>query len=86
MSMTQDAESLWRGSAYRHPRPWATDFPSLSLVDMFENTARAHPERPLLDFLGRRYSYAEVADGAARVAVGLARMGYGPGDRIGLFL
>jgi len=84
--MTQDAESLWRGSAYRHPTLWATDFPPLSLVDMFENTARTYPERPLLDFLGRRYSYAEVADGAARVAAGLARMGYGPGDRIGLFL
>jgi long-chain acyl-CoA synthetase len=58
----------------------------LSLVEMFEATARTHPERPLLDFLGRRYSYAEVVDGAARVATGLARMGYGPGDRIGLFL
>jgi long-chain acyl-CoA synthetase len=84
--MTQDAESLWRGSAYRHPTAWATDFPPLSLVEMFEATARTYPERPLLDFLGRRYSYAEVVDGAARVATGLARMGYGPGDRIGLFL
>lgn len=84
--MTQDTESLWRGSAYRHPTAWATDFPPLSLVDMFENTARTYPDRPLLDFLGRRYSYAEVMDGATRVAAGLARMGYGPGDRIGLFL
>lgn len=84
--MTQDMENPWRGSAYRHPTPWATDFPPLSLVDMFENSARTYPQRPLLDFLGRRYSYAEVADGAARVATGLARMGYGPGDRIGLFL
>ncbi len=58
----------------------------MSLVEMFEATARTHPERPLLDFLGRRFSYADVVDGAARVATGLARMGYGPGDRIGLFL
>lgn len=79
-------ENPWRGSAYRHPTAWATDYPPLSLVDMFENSARAYPERPLLDFLGRRYSYAEVMDGATRVATGLARMGYGPGDRIGLFL
>ena len=84
--MTQDMESLWRGSAYRHPTPWATNFPPLSLIDMFEATAQTYPERPLLDFLGRRYSYAEVVGGAARVATGLARMGYGPGDRIGLFL
>jgi len=86
MSMTRDLESPWRTSAYRHPTPWATDFPPLSLVDMFENIARTYPDRPLLDFLGRRYSYAEVMDGAARVATGLARMGYRPGDRIGLFL
>jgi long-chain acyl-CoA synthetase len=58
----------------------------LSLVDMLENTARTYPDRPLLDFLGRRYSFAEVMDGSTRVAAGLARMGYGPGDRIGLFL
>ncbi len=85
MPMT-DAESLWRGSAYRHPTPWTTDFPPLSLVEMFEGTARAHPDRPLIDFLGRRYSYAETMDGATRVAAGLAKLGYGPGDRIGMFL
>jgi long-chain acyl-CoA synthetase len=81
-----DAESLWRGSAYRHPTPWGTEFPPLSLVEMFEGTARAHPDRALIDFLGRRYSYAETMDGATRVAAGLAKLGYGPGDRIGLFL
>jgi long-chain acyl-CoA synthetase len=58
----------------------------LSLVEMAESAAARHPERPLLDFLGRRYSYAETIDGATRVAAGLARLGFGPGDRIGLFL
>ena len=47
---------------------------------------RAQPDAPLLDFLGRNYSYGEIADGANRVACGLAALGYGPGDRIGLFL
>ena len=41
---------------------------------------------PLIDFMGRKYSYAETLDGANRVACGLKAMGYGPGDRIGLFL
>ncbi len=84
--MMSDPESIWRSSAYRHPTPWATDYPPLSLVEMFEDSARRHGERALIDFLGRRYSYAETADGAARVAAGLARLGYGRGDRIGLFL
>jgi long-chain acyl-CoA synthetase len=81
-----DPESIWRSAAYRHPTPWATAFPPLSLVEMFEASAAAHAGRPLLDFLGRRYSYAETMDAATRVAAGLARLGFGPGERIGLFL
>jgi long-chain acyl-CoA synthetase len=81
-----DPESIWRSDAYRHPTPWATEFPPLTLTAMFEQSAARHGERPLIDFLGRHYSYAETLDGANRVAAGLARLGYGAGDRIGLFL
>ena len=81
-----EPESIWRSDAYRHPTPWATDFPPLTLTAMLEQSAARHADRPLIDFLGRRYSYAETLDGANRVAAGLARLGYGPGDRIGLFL
>lgn len=80
-----DPEAVWR-SAYRHPTPWDTDFPPESLVDLFEASAAAHPGAPLIEFLGRTYSYAETRDGANRVACGLKALGYGPGDRIGLFL
>jgi len=81
-----DPESIWRSDAYRHPTPWATDFPPLTLTAMFEASAARHGDKPLIDFLGRHYSYAETLDGARRVATGLAALGYGPGDRIGLFL
>ncbi|MBN8808736.1 MAG: long-chain fatty acid--CoA ligase [Sphingomonas sp.] len=53
---------------------------------MLEASAAKHKERALIDFLGRHYSYAETLDGARRVAAGLAALGYGRGDRIGLFL
>ncbi|HVJ01016.1 MAG TPA: long-chain fatty acid--CoA ligase, partial [Sphingomonas sp.] len=72
--------------AYRHPGDWDRTFPPASMVDLFEESARAHPDAPLLDFMGRRYSYGETLDGANRVACGLAALGYGRGDRIGLFL
>src|SRR3569623_1801529 len=81
-----DPEQLWRGPAYRHPTPWATEFPPLSLSAMFEGAAHRHGDKPLIDFLGRHYSYAETLDGANRVAAGLATLGYGAGDRIGVFL
>ncbi len=80
-----DPERSWR-NAYCHPSPWDSPFPPLSLVEMFDHAAAANASAPLIDFLGRRYSYAETAAGASRVAAGLARLGYGPGDRIGLFL
>jgi long-chain acyl-CoA synthetase len=80
-----DPEQIWR-TAYRHPGEWDVTFPPLSMVDLFEQSAAAHPERHLLDFLGRKYSYGETLDGARRVAHGLRALGYGPGDRIGLFL
>lgn len=56
------------------------------MVALFQASAARQGPAPLIDFLGRRYSYAETFDGARRVACGLAAMGYGPGDRIGLFL
>jgi long-chain acyl-CoA synthetase len=84
MSMT-DPEQVWR-TAYNHPGKWDDVFPPVSMVELFEASAAAHPHAPLLDFMGRKYSYAETLDGARRVACGLAALGYGHGDRIGLFL
>ncbi len=80
-----DPEQAWR-TAYRHPGRWDSDFPPQSMVELFERSAKAHPQAPLLDFLGRHYSYGETLDGVNRVAAGLAALGYGKGDRIGLFL
>jgi long-chain acyl-CoA synthetase len=80
-----DVESPWR-TAYLHPGPWDQPFPAQSMVELFEASAAAHPQAPLIDFLGRKYSYGETLDGANRVAQGLAALGYGKGDRIGLFL
>src|SRR4051812_33566372 len=80
-----DPEHIWRTS-YRHPGAWDIVFPPLSMVDLFDNSARANPDAHLLDFMGRKYSYAETLDGANRVACGLKALGYGRGDRIGLFL
>lgn len=84
MSMT-DPEQVWR-TAFNHPGKWDDVFPPISMVELFEASAAAHPHAPLLDFMGRKYRYAETLDGANRVACGLQALGYGRGDRIGLFL
>ncbi|OYY64871.1 long-chain fatty acid--CoA ligase [Sphingomonas sp. 28-62-11] len=78
-------ENAWHTS-YRHPGGWDRPFPPLAMTTMFDQAASLNGDAPLIDFLGRHYSYAETLDGANRVAKGLHALGYGPGDRIGLFL
>ena len=78
-------EAASRG-VYRHPNAWDMPFPPLSMVDLFDDACARTGAAPLIDFLGRHYSFAETLDGANRVAAGLAALGYAAGDRIGLFL
>ena len=80
-----DPSGIWR-SNYLHPTPWDVTYEPMSIPAMFDASVAAHPGSPLIDFFGRKFSYAEVADGASRVAHGLLRLGVQPGDRIGLFL
>ncbi|WP_242183414.1 AMP-binding protein [Sphingomonas sp. CARO-RG-8B-R24-01] len=78
-------EALWRES-YLHPTAWESAFPSMSMADFLDAAVARAGNAPLIDFLGRHYSFSETLDGANRVAAGLKALGYGPGDRIGLFL
>lgn len=71
---------------YRHPTPWDQPFEPLSLPDMLSASVARKGDAPMLDFMGRRFSYAEVASGVARVARGLQLQGVGKGSRVGLFL
>ncbi len=82
--MTAPREA-WQ-SAYRHPAVWDQHFEPLSAPAMFEASAVRVPRASLIDFMGRKYSYAETLSGVNRVARGLAALGVGRGDRIGLYL
>jgi len=76
---------IWK-TRYNHPTPWDQFFSPLSVPHMFFRSAGRKGASPLLEFMGRKYSYSEVAAGVIRVAKGLQDMGVQPGDRIGLFL
>jgi len=71
---------------YNHPSHWQRDFPPLSVPDMLLAAHDRSPGAFLIDFMGRKYSYAEVLSGARRAARGLIDLGVCPGDRVGLFL
>jgi len=86
-----EREKLTPGAAawldrYRHPVPWDTDFPPQSVPQMLSAAVARSPDAPLLDFYGRKYSYAEVETAARKIACGLIGIGIKPGDRVGLFL
>jgi len=71
---------------YQHPLPWSTPIEAVTLPELFEGTVDRQPEAPLIDFLGRRYSYRTLHAEAVRFAAGLGKLGIGRGDRVGLFL
>lgn len=80
-----DPNDAWR-ERYLHPGPWDTAFPPTTMVDLFAASVDRHGSAPLIDFMGRKFSYAETWAAADRVACGLKALGYGSGDRIGLYL
>lgn len=71
---------------YAHPAPWDTTFPPLTVPQMFADSVARFADRPLVDFMGRSFSYAEIAQDANAFAAGLQALGVAKGDRIGLFL
>lgn len=73
-------------ACYNHPCPWELDLPPLTMPEMLERSAAAHPAATLVEFMGRRYSYAEILTEARAFAAGLQDMGIQKGDRVGMFL
>lgn len=71
---------------YAHPTPWETEFLPLTVTDMFTQSVARFTDRPLVDFLGRRFSYQDLHAEAAAFASGLQQLGITRGDRVGLFL
>lgn len=85
MSVNSISADPWRAT-YAHACDWALELPPLSLPDFFAQAAARHDAKPLVDFLGRRFSYAELHAEARAFAAGLQQLGVAKGDRIGLYL
>lgn len=75
----------WRDH-YAHACAWDEKFPPLLLVEMFAASVAEHSQRPLVEFEGREFSYAELFAEARHFAAGLQARGLMKGERVGLFL
>lgn len=72
--------------AYAHACAWELALPPLSLPGLLARAVQEYPARPLVDFMGRRFSYATLHSEAQAFAAWLQDNAVMPGDRIGLFL
>ncbi len=75
----------WRAH-YVHPCAWDQAFAPLSMPALFAQSVAANGSRPLVDFIGRQFSYAALYAEAQAFAAGLQRLGIAKGDRVGLYL
>ena len=80
-----NAEESWRAH-YAHPCAWDMAFAPQTMPEFFAASVAAHGERPLVDFIGRRYTYAAIAREARAFAAGLQAHGIARGERVGLYL
>lgn len=79
------AAEPWR-VRYAHPCAWDQQFSPLTVPDMFRASAEAHPDRALVEFMGREFSYRQLLAEAQAFAAGLQAFGVKKGDRVGLYL
>ncbi|MBA4089543.1 MAG: dicarboxylate--CoA ligase PimA [Sphingobium sp.] len=81
----ESMEKTWR-ERYQHPTAWDQTFPPLSMGEMVTHSVKAHPDAPMIDFMGRHFSYGAMLEQIRRIACGLQGMGVKKGDRVGLYL
>lgn len=70
----------------QHPIMGDHIFEPMSVPDMFFDSVKKYGSEDFLDFMGKKYSYDEVADEARKIAKSLQEMGVKRGERVGLFL
>jgi long-chain acyl-CoA synthetase len=77
-------------------RPWEKSYPedvrwdapiaTMPIQEVLHEAARRWPDKPALEFMGRRITYRELVGLTDRAAAGFQRLGVGPGVKVGLFL
>lgn len=76
--------------------PWIKSYPAgvrwdINIVPepvqkILQDTVAKYPDRPAIDFMGKRLNYREMSDLVNRAARGLQKLGVKPGVHVGLFL
>jgi long-chain acyl-CoA synthetase len=73
-------------SAYPANVSWSDPFEVTPVWTLLDRSVERFGSRPCLDFLDRKFSYAEIGKLVDRAARGLQDLGLEKGERVGLFL
>jgi long-chain acyl-CoA synthetase len=65
---------------------WDIDIVPTPVYQLLDDSAAKWPDRPALNFMGKRLTYAELQALTNRMAKGLQQLGVGPGVHVGLYL
>lgn len=65
---------------------WGAELPARPLYALMDDAVARYDTKPFLDFLDRKFSYAEVGEMIEHAACGFQELGVGPGVKVGLFL
>ena len=65
---------------------WDAPLEPTAVQKLLEDAAANWPDKPALQFMGKRISYRELDALASRAAKGLQNLGVKPGVHVGLFL
>lgn len=71
---------------YGHPVPWDLALEPMPVHRLVEDAAARTPDAACIDFLGRIYTYAEIAGAVDKAARGFQILGVRRGIKVGLFL
>jgi long-chain acyl-CoA synthetase len=85
-SATADATCEPWLSSYPDDIDWSAEIDDVLLPELFDRAVAAHGDAPCIDFLGKRYTYAEVGALVDRAAQGLQQLGVARGSKVGLYL
>ncbi len=85
LSSTDAATHPWVKS-YPPGVRWDAALPVVPLQSILEDSARKWPDKPALEFMGKRITYRELDALAGRAAKGFQALGVKPGVHVGLYL
>lgn len=66
--------------------PYSINYPNIPVNAFLENAAAKYPNQTALIFLGKRISYSDLGNAAARFANVLQHLGISKGDRVAIIL